>query len=172
MASGRAKALYVLDPGPDGSLGERHGLCRLVRRRSVLLVVQGSDVNSAAADFSRGSCVGERTRSTPTIGGKARREPSRRRERNEDWQILQQSDAAGPVASLSDKWHARGDRKYSALAYAEADKVPFHASCSGPKPAAGVQPSERCADFLSRLRLKGHNVQMEKRRCVPLPPVG
>ena len=186
---GAVKAVYVLDPGPDGALGDMSWLSAARRSGALaLLVVQGVVMNelAAAADVVLpGAAYVERMPSTPTTRAMSRRprrqshHPERARD---DWQILvtlaRALGLAMPYESSDDVRRALA-AALPGTAYANADRLAF----ARPVPASNwlqaSNPSERWKwDFLFQdlPPVKGHNVQTEglspRDAFIPLKPVG
>jgi predicted molibdopterin-dependent oxidoreductase YjgC len=185
VTSGRVKALYVLDPGPEGSLGD---LSWIVSARQsgalALLVVQGVVTSplTAAADFVLpGAAWVEKDAIYTNDQGKvqgASRAIAPPGEAMDDWQILT---TLGRLLGLSLPYQSGDDvRKAIAQAlpsaYANADKVPFTRPVPARNWLQASNPSERWKwDFLYQdlPPVKGHNVQMESvASFIPLKPVG
>ena len=190
--AGRVKALYVLDPGPDGSMGDVSWIGAARRGgKLALLVVQGVVMTelAAAADFVLpGTAYVEKdalyTNDRGRVQGAARAivPPG---EAREDWQILVNL-AASLGLTLPYKSSEDVRRAIAAAmpgtAYARAADVSF----ARPKPARSwlqaSNPSERWKwDFMYQdlPPVKGHNVQMEgatdpvmPHGAIPLTPVG
>jgi predicted molibdopterin-dependent oxidoreductase YjgC len=188
VEGGRVKALYVIDPGPDGSLGDVSWV--VAARRSgklTLLIVQGvvtTDLTEAADIVLPGAAWVEKdaiyTNEQGLVQGasKAINPPG---EAREDWQIL-----AGVAASLglSMPYQSADDvRKALSAAlpgskYAEAHSIAFTSPISASNWLQASNPSERWKwDFLYQdlPPVKGHNVQMEgggaSTSFIPLKPV-
>ena len=190
--AGRVKALYVLDPGPDGSVGDVSWIGAARRGgKLALLVVQGVVMTelAAAADFVLpGTAYVEKdalyTNDRGRVQGVARAivPPG---EAREDWQILVNL-AASLGLTLPYKSSEDVRRAIAAAmpgtAYARAADVSF----ARPMPARSwlqaSNPSERWKwDFMYQdlPPVKGHNVQMEgatdpvmPHGAIPLTPVG
>jgi NADH-quinone oxidoreductase subunit G len=185
ITSGRVKALYVLDPGPDGSLGDVSWIVSARQNSALpLLVVQGVVMSSltAAADFVLpGAAWVEKdaiyTNDQGRVQG-ASRAIAPPGEAMEDWQILS---TLGRLLGLSLPYRTSGDVRLAIAgalpsAYADADKVPFMRPVPARNWLQASNPSERWKwDFLYQdlPPVKGHNVQMENVAAyIPLKPVG
>jgi NADH-quinone oxidoreductase subunit G len=185
VASGRVKALYVLDPGPDGSVGDASWIVSARQSGALpLLVVQGVVMSSlaAAADFVLpGAAWVEKDAIYTNDQGKvqgASRAIAPPGEAMEDWQILA---TVGRLLGLSLAYQTSGDVRVAIAralpsAYAEANKVPFTRPIPARNWLQASNPSERWKwDFLYQdlPPVKGHNVQMENVAAfIPLKPVG
>jgi NADH-quinone oxidoreductase subunit G len=188
VESGRVKALYVMDPGPDGSIGDVSWLVAARRDgRLPLLIVQGVVMTelAAGADFVLpGSAYVEKdaiyTNDQGRVQGAARAiaPPS---EAREDWQILAN---LGSLLGLALPYQS-GDDVRRALAaamtgtpYAQATDVRFARAVPARSWLEASNPSERWKwDFMYQdlPPVKGHNVQMEgalPAGALPLIPVG
>jgi len=188
VESGRVKAVYVIDPGPDGSLGDVSWLATARREGKLpLLIVQGVVMTelAAAADFVLpGAAYVEKdalyVNDQGRIQGAARAivPPG---EAREDWQILSN---VGSLLGLSFSYQS-GDDVRRALAnamtgtpYSQAGDVTFARAMSARSWLQASNPSERWKwDFMYQdlPPVKGHNVQMEgalPAGAVPLIPVG
>lgn len=187
VGSGRVKALYVLDPGPDGSLGDVSWIVEARRKGTLpMLVVQGvvmSDLAAAADIVLPGAASAEKDAIYTNDQGKvqgASRAISPPGEARDDWQILV---TLGRLLGLSlplttiDEVRRAVAAKLPA-AYADVERIAF----TRPMPARNwlqaSNPSERWKwDFLYQdvPPVKGHNVQMEGESpapYIPLKPVG
>jgi predicted molibdopterin-dependent oxidoreductase YjgC len=185
IVSGRVKALYVVDPGPEGSLGDVSWIVAARQSGALpLLVVQGvlmTELAAVADIVLPGAAWVEKDAIYTNDQGKvqgASRAIAAPGEAMEDWQILV---TFGRQLGLALSYQSASDvRKAIAAAlppaYAEADKVPF----ARPIPARNwlqtSNPSERWKwDFLYQdlPPVKGHNVQMEGASAfIPLKSVG
>jgi NADH-quinone oxidoreductase subunit G len=189
IEAGRVKALYVLDPGPDGSIGDVSWIVAARRGGQLpLLVVQGVVMTelAAAADFVLpGAAYVEKdalyTNDQGRVQGTARAiaPPG---EAREDWQILVNLAAS---LGLTLPYSSDGDVR-RALAAAMPGSAYAHVadlSFARPMPARSwlqaSNPSERWKwDFMYQdlPPVKGHNVQMEgmvpQGAVIPLMPVG
>jgi NADH-quinone oxidoreductase subunit G len=188
VGSGRVKALYVLDPGPGGSLGDVSWIIEARRKGTLpMLVVQGvvmSELAAAADIVLPGAVSAEKDAIYTNDQGKvqgASRAISPPGEAREDWQILV---TLGRLLGLSLQ-HTTIDEVRRAIAaklppaYADVERIAF----TRPMPARNwlqaSNPSERWKwDFLYQDAppVKGHNVQMEGESpaspYIPLKPVG
>jgi predicted molibdopterin-dependent oxidoreductase YjgC len=186
VASGRVKVLYVLSPGPGGSLGDVSWIVA-ARRSGTLptLIVQGvvMDELTEAADIVLPGCASiEKDAVYTNDQGKvqgASRAIAPPGEAREDWQILADlgRSLGLPLAfkSADDVRRALAERLGGA--YAGADKTPFTRPIPARNWLQASNPSERWKwDFLYQdlPPVKGHNVQMEGSGAgfIPLKPVG
>ena len=189
IEGGRVKALYVMDPGPDGSIGDIPWIGAARRGgRLPLLVVQGvvmTELAAAADIVLPGAAYVEKdaiyTNDQGRVQGAARASapPGDARE---DWQILVNVAASLgltlPYASDGDIRRALA-ATMPGSAYAQVADLSF----ARPMPARSwlqaSNPSERWKwDFMYQdlPPVKGHNVQMEgmvpQGAVIPLMPVG
>jgi NADH-quinone oxidoreductase subunit G len=189
VAGGRVKALYVLTPGPEGSLGDLAWLVEARRSGALpLLVVQGvamDELASAADIVLPGAASAEKdalyTNDQGHVQGTSRAiaPPG---EALEDWQVLVN---VGRSLGLTLPYESSNDVRRAIAAampgsaYAEAERIVF----TRPIPARNwlqtSNPSERWKwDFLFQdlPPVKGHSVQMEtvplQGTYIPLKPVG
>ena len=185
ISSGRVKVLYVLDPGPDGSIGDVSWIVSARQNGALpLLVVQGIVMSTlaAAADFVLpGAAWVEKDAIYTNDQGKvqgASRAIAPPGEAMEDWQILAM---LGRLLGLSVPYQSSGDVRVAIAGalpstYADADKVPFTRPIPARNWLQASNPSERWKwDFLYQdlPPVKGHNVQMESVAAyIPLKPVG
>ena len=170
----RVKALYVLDPGPDGSLGDVSWLLEARRKGALpLLVVQGVVMSelAAAADFVLpGSAYVEKdavyTNETGHVQA-ASRVIAPPGEALDDWQILVK---VGRSLGLTLSYDSSDDVRRAVAAaaagtpYAEVDRLVFSRSIPARNWLEASNPSERWKwDFMYQdlPPVKGHNVQME-----------
>ncbi len=188
VEGGRVKALYVIDPGPDGSLGDLSWLVAARRSGKLLtLIVQGvvtTDLTTAADIVLPGAAWVEKDaiytneQGLVQASSKAINPPG---EAREDWQIL-----AGVAASLGlNMPYQSSDDVRKALSaampgskYAQANTIAFSRQVSAANWLQASNPSERWKwDFLYQdlPPVKGHNVQMEggavSPSFIPLKPV-
>ena len=174
VEGGRVKVLYVVDPGPAGSLGDV-GWIAAARRTGVLpiLIVQGvlsNELTDAADCVLPGAAYVEKDAVYTNDAGRvqaASRAIAPPGEAMEDWQILAGvGRALGLTLPYEDGTDVR--RAIAAVmpgtAYADAEKLVF----TRPVPARtwlqASNPSERWKwDFLFQdlPPVKGHSVQME-----------
>jgi predicted molibdopterin-dependent oxidoreductase YjgC len=188
VEGGRVKALYVIDPGPEGSLGDVSWVVA-ARRSGKLptLIVQGvvtTDLTTAADIVIPGAVWVEKDaiytneQGLVQASSKAINPPG---EAREDWQILA---AVASSLGLSMPYQSSDDvRKALAAAmpgskYAEAHTIAFARPISASNWLQASNPSERWKwDFLYQdlPPVKGHNVQMEggaaSSSFIPLKPV-
>jgi NADH-quinone oxidoreductase subunit G len=188
VESGRVKALYVLDPGPDGSLGDVSWLIAARRGGTLpLLIVQGVVATelTAAADFVLpGAAYVEKDAIYTNDQGRVQatsRAIAPPGEALEDWQIL--VNVAGslgitlPYKTSTDVRRALG-AAMAATPYAQADQMVFNRPIPARNWLQASNPSERWKwDFLFQdlPPVKGHSVQMEgaplREDFIPLKPV-
>jgi predicted molibdopterin-dependent oxidoreductase YjgC len=177
--------VYVVDPGPAGSLGDVSWLIAARREGSLpLLVVQGvvmSELATAADIVLPGSAWVEKDAIYTNDQGKvqgASRAIASPGEAMEDWQILANF---GRLLGLALSYQSSSDVRKAIAgalsgAYADADKVPFTRPIPARNWLQASNPSERWKwDFLYQdlPPVKGHNVQMEGATpFIPLKPVG
>jgi NADH-quinone oxidoreductase subunit G len=188
VEAGRVKALYVLDPGPDGSIGDVAWLVAARQNGKLpLLIVQGvvmTELAAAADCVLPGAAYVEKdalyTNDKGLVQGASRAivPPG---EAREDWQILVNLAA---LLGLPLPYKSDSDIRVTIAAtmpdtpYAEVANVTF----ARPMPARSwlqtSNPSERWKwDFMYQdlPPVKGHNVQMEGAMpagAIPLTPVG
>jgi NADH-quinone oxidoreductase subunit G len=186
VEAGRVKALYVIDPGPEGSLGDVSWVIAARRSSKVpLLIVQGvvtTELTSAADIVLPGAAWVEKDATYTNDQGrvqassKAINPPG---EAREDWQIL-----AGVATSLglamtyqsSDDVRKAISAALPGTKYADAHAIAFARPVSAANWLQASNPSERWKwDFLYQdlPPVKGHNVQMEgaSPSFIPLKPV-
>jgi NADH-quinone oxidoreductase subunit G len=188
IEGGRVKALYVLDPGPDGSLGDVSWLIAARRSGALpLLIVQGvlmTDL-AAAADFVLpGAAYVEKDAIYANDQGRvqaASRAVAPPGEAVDDWEILVN---LGRSLGLAVPFNSAADVRQALAAampgtpYADADKLVFTRPVPAKNWLQASNPSERWKwDFLYQdlPPIKGHNVQMEgmppQAGYIPLKPV-
>jgi NADH-quinone oxidoreductase subunit G len=189
VEGGRVKALYVLDPGPDGSIGDVSWLVAARASGALpLLVVQGVVMSqlAAAADLVLPGAAWVEKDSLYTndqgrvqAAAKVIAPPG---EAREDWAILV---SVAKVLGLTLPYANSQDVR-SALAaampasvYGGAGDVKFARQMSASNWLQASNPSERWKwDFMFQdlPPVKGHNVQMENAvpgpNYIPLKPVG
>jgi len=188
VEGGRVKVVYVIDPGPAGSIGDVSWLIDARRSGTLaLLIVQGVVATplTDAADFVLpGAAYVEKNAIYTNDQGRvqaASRAVAPPGEALEDWQILVN---LARVLGLTLPYESSGDVRRALAAampggpYAEADRIGF----AQPLPASSwlqaSNPSERWKwDFLFQdlPPVKGHSVQMEsgaQAAFIPLKPVG
>jgi NADH-quinone oxidoreductase subunit G len=190
VESGQVKAVYVIDPGPAGSLGDVSWLAA-ARRNNVLplLIVQGvllTELAEAADLVLPGSTFVEKDALYTNDQGRlqsASEVVAPPGDAQEDWRILV---TLGRSLGLSMPFDSAGDVRRAIAAalpdtiYADAERLVF----TRPVPARtwlqASNPSERWKwDFLYQdlPPVKGHSVQMEGLATappayIPLKPVG
>jgi NADH-quinone oxidoreductase subunit G len=185
---GRVKALYVVDPGPDGSLGDVSWVVAARRSGKLpLLIVQGvvtTDLTTAADIVLPGAAWVEKNALYTNAQGlvqassKVINPPG---EAREDWQILAN---IATSLGLSMPYQSSDDLRKALSAalpgskYAEAHTISFARQVSAANWLQASNPSERWKwDFLYQdlPPVKGHNVQMEGAGAspsfIPLKPV-
>jgi NADH-quinone oxidoreductase subunit G len=187
VQAGRVKALYVLDPGPDGSIGDVSWIIAARRTGALpLLIVHGVVMTelAAAADFVLpGAAYVEKDAIYTNDQGRvqaAARAINPPGEAREDWQILVNLAAslglALPYTSDRDVRRALA-AAMPGTAYASAGDIAFARPMSARSWLQASNPSERWKwDFMFQdlPPVKGYNVQMEGMppRAIPLTPVG
>ena len=188
VEAGSVKALYVVDPGPDGSLGDVSWIVAARQKGTLpLLVVQGvvmSELAASADIVLPGAAWVEKDAIYTNDQGKvqgASRSVAPPGDALEDWQILV---TLGRLLGLSLPYKSSHDVRRALAAvlppvYADADKVAFTRPVSARNWLQASNPSERWKwDFLYQdlPPVKGHNVQMEGGQpnpaFIPLKPVG
>ena len=187
VESGRIKALYVFDPGPEGSIGDLSWIINARQSGALpLLIVQGVVLSklASAADFVLpGSASVEKDGIYTNQNGQvqaASQATAPPGEARDDWQILVNVGRLLGLALPYDSSHAVRQAIAAAGAgtpYANADQLVF----TRPVPASNwlqaSNPSERWKwDFMYQdlPPVKGHNVQMEgalQVAYIPLKPV-
>jgi NADH-quinone oxidoreductase subunit G len=188
VEAGRVKALYVLDPGPEGSIGDVSWIVAARRSGTLpLLAVQGVLMTelAAAADFVLpGAAYVEKDAIYTNDQGRvqaAARAIAPPGEAREDWHILANLAAALglslPYTSADDVRRALAAAMPGG-AYAQADQIAFRRPVSAKNWLQASNPSERWKwDFLFQdvPPVKGHNVQTEgmpmEGAYIPLRPV-
>jgi NADH-quinone oxidoreductase subunit G len=187
--AGSVQAVYVLDPGPDGSIGDLSWLISARRSgRPQVLAVQGvelSDLASAADFVLPGAAWVEKDAIYTNDQGRVQassRVMGPPGEAMEDWQTLvtvaQGLGVALPYTSATDVRRALAAATPGAP-YAEADNLAFARPMSARTWLQASNPSERWKwDFMFQdlPPVKGHSVQMEgvplQGTYIPLKPVG
>ncbi len=188
VEAGRVKALYVIDPGPDGSIGDTSWIVA-ARQSGVLplLVVQGvvQTALSAVADivlpgsvWLEKDAVYANDQGRPQPVSKAVAPPG---EALEDWDVLARVAAA---LGVSLGYSSSGDVRRAiaaalpGTAYAGIENMAFARPVSARNWLAASNPSERWKwDFMYQdlPPIKGHNVQTEGLppgiAFIPLKPV-
>ena len=188
VEAGRVKALYVFDPGPDGSIGDVSWVVAARNSGGLpLLIVQGAVLSelAAVADFVLpGSAFVEKdaiyTNQTGQVQATSRAiaPPG---EAMDDWQILVN---VGRALGLSLEYASSQDVRAAIAAagagtpYATADQLVFNRPVPAHNWLQASNPSERWKwDFMYQdlPPVKGHNVQMEglpaQNAFIPLKPV-
>jgi NADH-quinone oxidoreductase subunit G len=189
VEGGRVRALYVLSPGPDGSLGDVEWIAAARRSGTLpLLIVQGvvrSDLVSAADIVLPGAAYLEKDATYTNETGHvqaASRAAAPPGEALEDWQILvnvaRSLGLTLPYKTADDVRRAIA-AAMPGSAYASIDKLTFTRVIPARNWLQASNPSERWKwDFMYQdlAPVKGHNVQMEgiPERAIsyiPLKPV-
>ena len=187
VEGGRVKALYVLDPGPEGSIGDVSWVVAARQSGKLpLLVVQGVLMTelAAAADFVLpGAAYVEKDAIYTNDQGRvqaASRAIAPPGDAREDWFILVNvAGALGltlPYGSSDDVRRALA-AAMPGTAYANADQIVFARPVSARNWLQASNPSERWKwDFMFQdlPPVKGHNVQLEgldRATHIPLRPV-
>jgi NADH-quinone oxidoreductase subunit G len=189
VAAGQVRVLYVVSPGPDGSLGDTSWIVE-ARRSGVLpvLVVQGVVMNElvAAADIVLpGAAFVEKDALFTNDQGRLQavsRAIATPGEAREDWQILTN---VGRALGLQLGYTTSGDVRRAIAAampdgpYAAAERIAFARPVSAKHWLQASNPSERWKwDFMYQdlPPVKGHSVQTEGLQAaaafIPLKPVG
>jgi len=188
VESGRIKALYVIDPGPEGSSGDLTWLVEARRRGTLPLLivqaivmsdlVQAADIVLPGASFVEKDAVYTNADGRVQAASKAIAPPG---EAREDWSILvglarllglsMSYDSSTAVRRAIAEAHPDGP-------YAHLDEVVFARPVAASHWLQSSNPSERWKwDFMYQdlLPVKGHNVQMEgmpsDAQFIPLRPV-
>ncbi|MBI4887417.1 MAG: molybdopterin-dependent oxidoreductase, partial [Acidobacteria bacterium] len=179
VESGAVKALYVIDPGPAGTLGDVAWIA-VARRSGVLpaLIVQGvlaTELTDAADIVLPGSAYVEKDALYTNDQGRIQatsRAIAPPGEALEDWQILV---AVGRSLGLALPYQTAGDVRAALAAampgtgYADADRLVFTRPVPARNWLQASNPSERWKwDFLFQdlPPVKGHSVQMD---ALPVP---
>jgi NADH-quinone oxidoreductase subunit G len=188
VEGGGVKALYVVDPGPDGSIGDVSWVGAARRSgKLLLLIVQGvvmTDLAAAADIVLPGAAWVEKDAIYTNDQGRvqaASQAIAPPGEAREDWQILAELarslGVAMPYKSSSDVRLAIS-AALPGSKYADAPKMAFARPVSASNWLQASNPSERWKwDFLYQdlPPIKGHNVQMEgggaSPSFIPLKPV-
>jgi len=189
VEGGRVKALYVLAPGPDGSLGEVSWIAAARRGGALpLLIVQGvvmSDLAAAADIVLAGAAYVEKDATYTNETGRvqaASRAAAPPGDALEDWQILVN---VARSLGLTLPYKTSDDVRQAIAAampgspYAAANGLVFARPIPASNWLQASNPSERWKwDFMYQdlLPVKGHNVQMEGipvqgTPYIPLKPV-
>jgi NADH-quinone oxidoreductase subunit G len=186
---GQVKAVYVVDPGPDGSLGDVSWLTAARRNGTLpLLIVQGvlmtelaeaADIVLPGAAYAEKDAIYTNDQGRPQAASLAVAPPG---EALDDWRILVD---LGRSLGLALAFENAGDVRRAIAAampgtpYAEADRQVFTRPVPARSWLQASNPSERWKwDFLYQdlPPIKGHSVQMEEVPAsiayIPLKPVG
>ena len=188
VEAGRVKVLYVIDSGPDGSLGDVSWVVAARRSGTLpLLVVQGvvmhelaasADIVLAGATFVEKDAIYTNDQGRVQAASLAIAPPG---DALEDWQILadvgRSLGLALPYDSAADVRRALA-AAMPGTAYAEAERLAFARPVPARNWLQASNPSERWKwDFLYQdvPPVKGHSVQMEAvpphGAYIPLKPV-
>jgi NADH-quinone oxidoreductase subunit G len=174
VEGGHVKALYAIDPGPEGSLGDVSWIVAARRSGTLpLLIVQGTLLTelAATADFVlAGAAFVEKdaiyTNDTGHVQA-ASRAIAPPGEALDDWQILvnvaRSLGLSLPYKSSNDVRRAIA-AAMPGTAYGEADRIVFTRPIAARNWLQASNPSERWKwDFMYQdlPPVKGHNVQME-----------
>jgi NADH-quinone oxidoreductase subunit G len=188
IEGGRVKALYVVDPGPAGSIGDVAWLVEARRGGSLpLLIVQGvvATALTEVADFVLpGSAYVEKdalyTNDQGRVQAGSRAVPAPG-EARDDWQILV---SVARALGLTLAYESAADLRRAlaaampGTAYAQADQIVFTRPIPASNWLQASNPSERWKwEFLFQdlPPVKGHSVQTEgvmHGAFIPLKPVG
>jgi len=189
VAAGKVRVLYVVSPGPDGSLGDTSWIVEARRNGTLpVLVVQGVVMNElvAAADIVLpGAAFVEKDALFTNDQGRVQavsRAIATPGEAREDWQILTN---VGRALGLQLGYTTSGDVRRAIAAampngpYGAAESVSFARPVSAKHWLQASNPSERWKwDFMYQdlPPVKGHSVQTEGLQAaaafIPLKPVG
>ena len=174
VESGRVKALYVVAPGPDGSLGDTSWIVEARKSGALqLLVVQApvmsdltraADIVLAGAAWVEKDAIYTNAQGRVQAGSLAVAPPG---EAREDWEIL--ANVARSLGLTMAYQNSNDVRRALAAAmpgsaYAEADRMVFTRPIPARNWLQASNPSERWKwDFMFQdlPPVKGHNVQME-----------
>jgi NADH-quinone oxidoreductase subunit G len=186
VTAGKVRVLYVVSPGPDGSLGDVSWIVDARKAGTIgTLVVQGVVMNElvAAADIVLpGAAFVEKDALFTNDQGRvqaASRAIAPPGEAREDWQILTNM---GRALGLQLGYQSSADVRRAIAAalpngaYASGESIAFSRPVSARNWLQASNPSERWKwDFMYQdlPPVKGHNVQMEGlQNLIPLKPVG
>jgi predicted molibdopterin-dependent oxidoreductase YjgC len=189
VEGGRVKALYVIDPGPDGSIGDVSWVVAARRSGALpLLIVQGvlmTELAAAADIVLPGAAYVEKDGIYTNADGRVQagsRAISAPGDALEDWQVLvnvaRSLGLTLPYQTSSDVRRAI-TAAMPGSAYADADKMAFSRPVTARNWLQASNPSERWKwDFMYQdlPPVKGHSVQMEGAPLqgtpyIPLKPV-
>ena len=188
IESGQVKGLYVLDPGPDGSLGDLSWLIAARRTGALpLLVVQGvlmtelasvADIVLPGASYVEKDAIYSNDQGRVQAASRVLAPPG---EAAEDWEILA---SVSKTLGLTLAFNSATDVRQALAAampgtpYADADRLVFTRPVPARNWLQASNPSERWKwDFLYQdlPPIKGHSVQMEgvvpQAGYIPLKPV-
>jgi NADH-quinone oxidoreductase subunit G len=174
LEAGRVKAMYVIDPGPWGSIGDISWIIAARQKGTLpLLVVQGvvlSDLAAAADIVLPGAAYVEKDAIYTNDAGRvqaASRAIAPPGEALEDWQVLvnvaRSLGLTLPYKSSNDVRRAIASAM-PATPYSDVDKLLFTRPIPARNWLQASNPSERWKwDFMYQdlPPVKGHNVQME-----------
>jgi NADH-quinone oxidoreductase subunit G len=187
VEAGQVKALYVIDPGPDGTAGDLTWVVAARRAGTLpLLIVQGvvmSELAQAADLLLPAAAFVEQDAIYTNADGRvqaASRAIAPIGEAREGWQILTTvARLLGLTLGYNDSADVRRAlaAAHVGTAYAAADTITFVRPVSASHWLQASNPSERWKwDFMYQdlLPVKGHNVQTENAgpgQFIPLKPV-
>ncbi|HEY6361333.1 MAG TPA: molybdopterin-dependent oxidoreductase [Vicinamibacterales bacterium] len=174
IAAGRVRAVYVLDPGPQGSTGDvswliearRSGTLRLLVVQSVVMspLVEAADIVLPGAAFVEKDAIYTNDEGRVQAASLVIAPPG---EAREDWLILAK---LAKLLGLEMTYQTSNDvrralaRAMPGTPYAEADKMVFTRPIPARNWLQASNPSERWKwDFMFQdlPPVKGHSVQME-----------
>ena len=187
--AGRVRALYVLDPGPEGSMGDvswildarRAGLLPLLVVQAIVMsdLVQAADIVLPGAAFVEKDGIYTNADGRVQAASRAIAPPG---EAREDWQILL---GVSRLLGLTLPYQTSSDVRSAIAAanagspYGNVDTMVFTRPVVASHWLQASNPSERWKwDFMYQdlLPVKGHNVQMEEMPLqgtpyIPLKPI-
>ena len=180
IAAGRVKALYVVDPGPDGSLGDVSWIIAARRRRDAAAARRAGRRDDGARRGGRhraaGRGVGREGRDLHERSGHGAGRVARDRAAGRGaWKTGRSWRTSAGSLGLPAPYQTSSDVRQAIAAahcqrpYADADKVPFTRPIPARNWLQASNPSERWKwDFMYQdlPPVKGHNVQMEGGRRV------
>jgi NADH-quinone oxidoreductase subunit G len=188
IGSGRVRVVYVLDPGPDGSIGDMAWLIAARRAGTLpMLIVQGvvmSELAAAADIVLPGSAWVEKDGHYTNDTGRVQASSQAiapAGEARDDWEILANlGRLLGLSLGFSTAQQVRSaiEQAMPGSAYANVAGTVFARSIPASNWLEASNPSERWKwDFMYQdlPPVKGHNVQMEGTAppaFIPLKPVG
>jgi NADH-quinone oxidoreductase subunit G len=172
--AGQVKALYVIDPGPAGSLGDSSWIVEARRAGTIAFLAVQAIVRSELTDVADvvlpGASFAEKDAIFTNADGRvqaASRAIAPLADAREDWQII--ADVARALGVALPYTSANDVRRALAAAlpdtrYAEVDRIVFTRPVVASHWLQASNPSERWKwDFMYQdlPPVKGHNVQME-----------